>query len=156
MKLTAALSVPAALCCSVAVALLCAQPAVAADVGQKSSDILSPQYMLQVMGSLLLVLAAVFALAFVVKRFNVVPGIGSGEKQIQVLASTRLGGREKVSVANQLLLLGVAPGNLRTLHTFPNDSPNNNDNDTKDAVDKTTDGGFAAMLNAASRGGGKS
>ena len=136
--------------CSCVIALpWCAQSALAAGVGQKSHDILSTQYLLQVMGSLLLVLAAVFVLALVLKRFNAVPG--SGEKQIQVLASTRLGGREKlmlVRVVDQLLVLGVAPGNLRTLHTFSGD--------IDDHGGKSADEGFAALLKAANSGGSKS
>jgi flagellar protein FliO/FliZ len=129
-------------------ALLVVQP-VAAAVGQKANGILNTQYLLQVTGSLLLVLAAVFVLALVLKRFNAVPG-GTG-KTIQVLASTRLGGREKlmlVRVANQLLVLGVAPGNLRTLHTFPVDE--------ELEASAAADGSFSALLQAANRGEGKS
>lgn len=110
---------------------------------------LTTQYMLQVMGSLLLVLAAVFALAFVLKRLNVVQG--SKESPIQVLASAKVGTREKlmlVRVADQVLVLGAAPGNLRTLHTFA----------AEDAAKLVAAGGdntFAAMLRSARAGEGK-
>lgn len=141
----------------VCASVLLSQPVAA--VGQKSGDMLSTQYLLQVVGSLLLVLAAVFVLAWVLKRFGAAGG--RVDKSIQVLASTRLSGREKlmlVRVANQLLVLGVAPGNLRTLHTFPADAELNVADETSDAGAPAAGApavGFAALLQAASQGRSK-
>ncbi len=68
---------------------------------------------------LFLVLAVVLALAWVVKRYMSMPGMGKGK--VQVLGGTSLGPRERamlVSVEGQRLLLGVAQGSVRTLYVL--------------------------------------
>jgi len=68
---------------------------------------------------LLLVLALVLALAWVVKRYTSMPGMGRGK--VQVLGGTSLGPRERavlVSVEGQRLLLGVAQGSVQTLYVL--------------------------------------
>lgn len=65
---------------------------------------------------LLLVLGLVLALAWLVKRYVQVPGIGKG--QVQILGGVSLGAREKavlLSVEGRRLLVGVAPGRVQTL-----------------------------------------
>lgn len=65
---------------------------------------------------LLAVLAIMLLLAWLVKRYVQVPGMGRG--QVQVLGGASLGAREKavlLSVSGQRLLVGVAPGQVRTL-----------------------------------------
>jgi flagellar protein FliO/FliZ len=73
----------------------------------------------QVTVSLLLVLAAVFAAAWVVRR---VRGFGKfGSPAITVIADVGLGPKERavlVQVGTQQLLLGVAPGRVSTLHVL--------------------------------------
>ena len=73
----------------------------------------------QVTVALLLVLAAVFAAAWVVRR---VRGFGKfGSPAISVLAEVGLGPKERavlVQVGNKQLLLGVAPGRVSTLHVL--------------------------------------
>jgi flagellar protein FliO/FliZ len=73
----------------------------------------------QVTVSLLLVLAAVFAAAWVVRR---VRGLGKfGSQAITVIADVGLGPKERavlVQVGSQQLLLGVAPGRVSTLHVL--------------------------------------
>ena len=67
--------------------------------------------------SLMLVLAAIFGLAWIARRFRV--GQRVGEAQIQILSDVSLGNRERavlVRVCGTRLLIGVAPGMLRTLH----------------------------------------
>lgn len=75
--------------------------------------------MAQVTLSLLLVLAAVFAAAWVVRRLR---GAGKfGSNAIEIIADTPLGTKERavlVQVGNQQLLLGVAPGRVTTLHVL--------------------------------------
>lgn len=77
--------------------------------------------------SLMLVLAAIFGLAWVARRFRV--GQRVGETRIQILSDVSLGNRERavlVRVCGTQLLIGVAPGMLRTLHvlpTEPSDAP---------------------------------
>lgn len=73
----------------------------------------------QVTLSLLLVLAAVFAAAWVVRRMR---GFGKfGANTIQIIADTALGPKERavlIQVGRQQLLLGVSPGRVNTLHVL--------------------------------------
>jgi flagellar protein FliO/FliZ len=65
---------------------------------------------------LLFVLAVMLSIAWLVKRFVQVPGIGKG--QVQILGGVSLGAREKavlLSVDGRRLLVGVAPGRVQTL-----------------------------------------
>ena len=84
---------------------------------------------------LLVVLAVMLAIAWLVKRFMQLPGMGRG--QVQVLGGVSLGAREKavvLSVDGRRLLVGVAPGRVQMLAEL-------------DAVEKTAD--FARDLQRA-------
>ena len=74
----------------------------------------------QVTLSLLVVLAAVFAAAWVVRRLR---GVGKfGSNVIEIIADTSLGTKERavlIQIGNQQLLLGVTPGQVTTLHVLP-------------------------------------
>jgi len=82
----------------------------------------------QVTLSLLLVLAVVFAAAWMMRRLR---GFGRfGANTIQIIADAPLGTKERavlIQVGQQQLLLGVAPGRINTLHvlTEPVSSPTN-------------------------------
>jgi flagellar protein FliO/FliZ len=76
----------------------------------------------QVTFALLLVLGAVFATAWLVKRLRTVTS--AGEHGIEILAQTSLGAKERavvVRVGGSRLLLGVASGQVSLLHTLPAD-----------------------------------
>ena len=65
---------------------------------------------------LVLVLGLMLGLAWLVKRYVQVPGIGKGQVQIQ--GGVSLGAREKavlLSVDGRRLLVGIAPGRVQTL-----------------------------------------
>lgn len=74
----------------------------------------------QVTVSLLLVLAAVFLAAWVLRKLR---GLGNVRSDaIKVIADLPLGAKERavlVQVGTQQLLLGVAPGRVNTLHVWP-------------------------------------
>ena len=73
----------------------------------------------QVTLSLMLVLAAVFAAAWVVRRFKNFGRPGAGA--IQIVADVALGTKERavlIQVGAQQLLVGVAPGRINTLHVL--------------------------------------
>ena len=74
----------------------------------------------QVTLALLLVLGAVFALAWVLKR---VRGLGSrAGSGLEVLAQVPLGQKERavlIKVGATQILLGVAPGHVNTLYVLP-------------------------------------
>jgi flagellar protein FliO/FliZ len=77
----------------------------------------------QVTFALLLVLAAVFAVAVLVKRLRAVTGAGS--HGIELLSQVSLGAKERaviVRVGTTRLLLGVASGQVSLLHTLPADA----------------------------------
>ena len=94
------------LCCASAAS---AESAVAAVGGQ----------LFTVAASLCVVVAAIFAAAWLARRFGVAGRITGG--RLRTLAATNVGGRERVvllEVNGVQVLIGVAPGNVRTLHTF--------------------------------------
>ena len=69
--------------------------------------------------SLAFIILLIIGLGWLVKKFNAV-NIG-GKGAIQILAGVSLGSRERVVLVEangQKLLLGVAAGSIRTLHTY--------------------------------------
>ena len=91
----------------------------AAATATKTAGPLSGGYLLQVIGSLLLVFGCIFGLLFLLKKLNGVP-MGQ-HSPVRVVGSTRVGTREKVlllQAGDQQLLIGVSPGGVRTLHVF--------------------------------------
>jgi flagellar protein FliO/FliZ len=77
----------------------------------------------QVTLSLLLVLAAVFAVAWMTRRLRTLGG-GTGAS-VEVVSQVALGARERavvVRVGQTLLLLGVAPGRVNLLQQLPEGS----------------------------------
>lgn len=86
-----------------------AEPVAAADPGSLA----------QVTLSLILVLAAVFAAAWLMRRLRNFGRPGAGA--IEVVADVALGAKERavlIQVGNQQVLLGVAPGRVSTLHVL--------------------------------------
>lgn len=74
----------------------------------------------QIIFSLLLVLAAVVAVAWVMKRINLQQH--GAASLLKVISGVAVGPRERVvlmEVNDTWLILGVAPGQVRTLHTMP-------------------------------------
>ncbi len=74
----------------------------------------------QVVLSLLLVLAAVVLVAWILKRINL-PQYGAGSV-LKVITGVAVGQRERivlVEVKDTWLVVGVAPGQVRTLHSMP-------------------------------------
>jgi flagellar protein FliO/FliZ len=74
---------------------------------------------MQVVAGLAAVLALVGAVAWLLKRFSGLRGTGPGV--IRIVAGAAVGQRERivlVEVGETWLLVGVAPGQVRTLHTM--------------------------------------
>ena len=79
--------------------------------------------MLQMLAGLLLVLAVIGAAAWLLKRVAANPGTATGA--IRVIAGAAVGQRERVvlvEIGGTWLVLGVAPGQVRSLHSMPKDS----------------------------------
>ena len=112
-------------------------------------EIFSAGYLAQVLGSLLVVFLCLAAVIYLLKRVNRV-GPSSGNP-LRVLGSASVGHRERVvllEAGGEQLLLGVAPGSVRTLHVLPEPI----------AVSEGNAGqaDFAAVLRAANPLGGRS
>ncbi len=78
---------------------------------------ISTDAMLQMVIGLLLVLAVIGAIAWLLKRFAIIPSTATGV--MKVIATTGVGQRERVvivEVDNTWLVLGVAPGRVNMLH----------------------------------------
>jgi flagellar protein FliO/FliZ len=97
---------------------LAAEPFASPDVA-KTGSTSAAGGLAQVTLSLMLVLAAVFASAWVVRRFRNFGRPGAGA--IQIVADVALGTKERavlIQVGAQQLLVGVAPGRVNTLHVL--------------------------------------
>ena len=78
---------------------------------------------LQIIFSLLLVLAAIVLVAWLLKRMNVAQH-GNGNL-LKVIGGVAIGQRERVvlvEIEDTWLVVGVGPGQIRTLHTLPKSS----------------------------------
>jgi flagellar protein FliO/FliZ len=103
------------------IALLFSHSLYAADSAQKQLGVsvspLGAESLLSTVGGLLLVLAIIIGGAWLFKRYGQLPMGGKGI--VRVVGGASVGTRERVvvvEVENQRLLLGVAPGQVRTLH----------------------------------------
>ena len=84
-----------------------------------TADLFSWSYLGQVIASLALVIGLLFGALWIMRR---VDGVGQAVGgQMRVVSSLGLGQRERavlVSVGDQQILLGVAPGRVAALHVF--------------------------------------
>ena len=97
--------------------------------------------MMQIIFSLLLVLAAIVIVAWLFKRLNLAQQ--STGNMLKVIGSVAIGQRERVvliEVDDTWLVVGVGPGQIRTLHTLAKTELMPND------VREVTDNKFARML----------
>ncbi len=76
--------------------------------------------LIQVVVGLILVLAVIAVAAWLVRRLSLAAGAGSGP--VRVVGGAAVGQRERVVVVEvdgTWLVLGVAPGQVRALHSMP-------------------------------------
>jgi flagellar protein FliO/FliZ len=101
--------------------LPCLLPAAAgAATGSTAPQLFTSAYLVQVLGSLLLVFLCLFAVVYLLRRFNRVGSVQG--MPLRVLGSASVGTREKivlVEAGSEQLLIGVAQGSVRTLHVLP-------------------------------------
>ncbi len=87
-------------------------------------SVITTEGMVQMVIGLLLVLATIGIVAWLVKRFAILPTNASGV--LKVIATTGVGQRERVvivEVGNTWLVLGVASGRVNMLHSMDKASP---------------------------------
>lgn len=102
--------------------LLVEKSAMAATRPIEVPSVVSTGGMIKITLSLLLVLAAIVAVAWLLKRMNVAQQ-GRGNL-LKVIGSVAVGQRERivlVEINETWLLVGVGPGQIRTLHTLAKD-----------------------------------
>ena len=106
-------------------ALFCDSLAAADAVQEKIAGTTTPlgaESLFQTAGGLLFILALILGGAWLFKRYGSLPMGGKG--LVKVIGGASVGARERVvliEVENTRLLLGVAPGQVRTLHRLPMD-----------------------------------
>jgi flagellar protein FliO/FliZ len=101
---------------AVCVALALAGPAAA----QEATSPVGPGSLLQVFAGLVLVLLLVAAAAWMLRRIGHVPGLSN--QAIKLIGAASVGSRERVvllEVGATWILVGVAPGQVRSLATLP-------------------------------------
>lgn len=102
----------------------------------------------QIIFSLLLVLAAIVLVAWLLKRMNMVQQ-GHGNL-LKVLGGVAIGQRERivlVEVNDTWLVVGVGPGQIRTLHSLP--KPEGGSVNTSPEEAQLAGNKFAAVLSSA-------
>lgn len=83
------------------------------------SSLFTGDYLLQVVGSFVVVILLLVGVLVMLRRFNGVSGQMSGN--MRVLSSVGVGQRERavlLQVGDQQILVGVGPGNVRKIHVF--------------------------------------
>jgi flagellar protein FliO/FliZ len=115
-------------------------PLLAAEPVERELAPLGIQSLLQTGGGLLLILLLIIGGAWLFKRYGQLPTLGKG--LIRILGGVSVGPRERVmllEVENTRLLVGVAPGQIRTLHVLASDR-SEADFDTQLSALKGSDG----------------
>lgn len=99
--------------------LFSSNAAMALDAARPIQPVVGTGSLVQITFSLLLVLVAIVALAWLLRRMNLVQQ--GGGSLLKVIGSIAIGQRERVvliEVNDTWLLVGVGPGQIRTLHTM--------------------------------------
>ena len=105
--------------------LICSRPGIADTLAKQGTDLagvgspMSFSYVVQILISFLVVIGFIFVMAWLVRRTGRF-GYGTGQV-IKIISSISLGMREKilvVEVGGENIVVGVAPGQIRTLHVL--------------------------------------
>ena len=105
-------------CLAGAAALAAFAPAALA---QAESPGVPSSALLQMLVGLVIIIAVLFAAAYFLRRFNDGRGFGSSGP-MRVVGGLMLSARERivlVEVADAWLVIGIVPGQIKTLHTLP-------------------------------------
>lgn len=106
--------------------------------------------MMQIIFSLILVLAAIVLVAWLLKRMNLAQQ-GAGH-QLKVLGGVSIGQRERivlVEIKDTWLVVGVGPGQIRTLHTLQKTADTEQTTETPDFDHPPSASKFAMLFSSA-------
>ena len=109
-----------------AILLVAAAATEAADEAARAAAkvaVTGPSQAIEAIAGLAAVLALILALGWAVRRFGRLPAGSKGA--VRVIGGVALGARERavlVAVGETRLLLGVAPGQVRTLHVLADEA----------------------------------
>lgn len=132
------------LCALLTSAPIYAQTLVSEDLPEATSGFSSAGSILSIFLSLLLVIAIIFALAYIMRRFNVAQ---AGNGQMKVVASMMAGQKEKImviEVGDQQFMLGVTAHNINHLATL--DTPLQNTKANPSTSEQTSQLNFQQKL----------
>lgn len=124
-------------------------------LAKKGADLASVEspmnlsYVAQILISFLLVIGFIFFMAWMMKRSGRF-GYGSGQT-IKIISSMSLGMREKIlviEVGGENIVVGVAPGQIRTLHVLDGNVELTNKDDIKS---HTENRGFKQLIDKFSK-----
>jgi len=104
---------------------------------------------MQIIFSLLLVLAAIVLVAWLLKRMNVAQQ-GSGHL-LKVLGGVSIGQRERIvliEVKDTWLVVGVGPGQIRTLHTLQKAEDGGQKTEGSPPAPPSSENKFASLLSS--------
>ncbi len=104
----------------------------------------------QIIFSLLLVLAAIVLVAWALRRMNM--GKQGSGNQIKVLSGVAIGQRERivlVEIKGTWLVVGVGPGQIRTLHAMQKPEDDEPDSGSPDSQPGGNSNKFASALSSA-------
>ena len=101
---------------------------------------ISSPYLFKLTGGLILVVAVIFVLAWLVKKFNLNQQSHNG--LIRIVAGLSIGTRDRIvllQVGDEQILVGLTPGRIEKLHTLSQP--------LESEIEQPVAGSFAAKLN---------
>jgi len=114
---------------------------------QKAPEVMGTGNIVQIVLGLFVVLMMIFGAGWMMKRFGGFGGVSNAN--LKVVAGITVGQREKIVVVQAgdvQVLVGIAPGNIRTLHVLDKNIDDESALADKSAVTVEADGGFLDQL----------
>ena len=114
---------------------------------QKVPDVMGVGNILQIVAGLSVVIIMILGAGWMMKRYGGLSGISNDN--LKVIAGITVGQREKIIVVQAgdvQVLVGISPGNIRTLHVLENNLCNENSLKAKELSTDSSSKGFINHL----------
>jgi len=114
---------------------------------QKAPEVMGTGNIVQIVLGLFVVLMMIFGAGWMMKRFGGFGGVSNAN--LKVVAGITVGQREKIVVVQAgdvQVLVGIAPGNIRTLHVLDKNIDHESALTVKSAITVEPGGGFMDQL----------